>query len=87
MCHKSFLTAANLVAQAQPEDAGPVTRREIEIVRLAAAFKDDESLLDQWNSCEERLKRWEDRRNEKEPEPEPFHIKIEVKHPIGKELL
>lgn len=85
VCHKSYLTAANLIAQAQPEDAGPVTRRAIEIVRLAAAFKDDESVLNQWNSWETRMRRWEARRNESKPEP--LHIKIEVKHPIVEELM
>lgn len=85
VCHKSFLAAASLIVQAQPEDAGPVTRRAIEVVRLAAAFKDDESVLEQWHAWEERMERWEAR--QKEEKPKHFQVHIEVKHPIVKELM
>jgi len=37
MCHKSLLSAATLIAQGQPEDAAPISRRAIEIGHLAIA--------------------------------------------------
>ena len=50
ICHKSFLSAATLIGQAQPDDAGAITRRAIEVVRLAAALKDDPAIADTWGS-------------------------------------
>jgi hypothetical protein len=39
LAHQSFLSAATLIAQAQPFDAGPITRRAIEIARVCLASK------------------------------------------------
>jgi hypothetical protein len=48
ICHKSFLAAATLIGQAQPDDAGPVTRRAIEVARLAAAIAADSTAAEVW---------------------------------------
>ncbi|MEQ9145517.1 MAG: hypothetical protein RLO08_14285 [Parvibaculaceae bacterium] len=85
ICHKSFLAAATLIGQAQPDDAGPITRRAIEVVRLAAAVKDDPSIAEKWIAYEERMARWGARdRGEK---PKRFHVDLPVKHPLVKELM
>ena len=47
ICHKSFLAAATLIGQAQPDDAAPITRRAVEAVRLAAAMKADPAIEDE----------------------------------------
>src|SRR5438093_1735214 len=48
MAHKAFLTAASLIAQNQPDDAAPITRRAVEMIRLAAAAKDDPAIWKAW---------------------------------------
>lgn len=85
ICHKSFLTAASLVGQAQPDDSIPVTRRAIEAVRWSAAFKENPANAHKWVAFEERMKRWKDRREGKKPKP--LRISLEVKHPLVKELM
>lgn len=85
VCHKSFLAAATLIGQAQPDDAGPITRRAIEVVRLAAAIKDDPKIAEQWADYERRTERWEVRRKGKKPER--LHVPIPVKHPLVEELM
>lgn len=85
ICHKSFLGAATLIGQAQPDDAGPITRRAIEVVRLAAAVKDDPSIAEKWIAYEKRMARWEARdRGEK---PKRFHVDLPVKHPLVMQLM
>lgn len=61
VCHKSFLSAVALIGQAQPDDAGPITRRAIEAARLAAAIRTDPSTADRWSAYEQRMQRWIDR--------------------------
>src|SRR5260370_10432676 len=58
ICHKSMLSAAALIAQAQPEDSVGITRRAVEAGRVALAIKlNDENAL-QWISYQERHDRW-----------------------------
>ena len=46
ICHKSMLSAAALIAQAQPEDSVYITRRAVEAGRVALAIKlNDENAL------------------------------------------
>ena len=85
ICHSCYLSAATLVGQAQPDDAGAITRRAIEAVRLAAAMKADPMILDKWMAYEDRLERWKARREGKKPKPLNIHIPVE--HPIVKELM
>jgi len=85
VCHKSFLAAATLIGQAQPDDAGPITRRAIEVVRLAAAMKADPKVAEEWVAYEKRMQRWE-ARNEGET-PKSLHIPIPADHPVVKELM
>ena len=85
ICHKSFLAAATLIGQAQPDDAGPIMRRAIEVVRLAAAIKDDPSIAEKWLAYEKRMERWKTR-NEGE-RPKPLQIHIPVKHPLVMQLM
>src|SRR5262249_38848466 len=74
ICHKSFLSAASLIGQAQPEDAGAITRRAIEAVRLAAIFKTIPEKYAEWAAEEERTKRWDDRRAGKKPKKLQFSL-------------
>lgn len=85
ICHKSFLGAATLIGQAQPDDAGPVTRRAIEIVRLAAAIKQDSAIAKKWVAYEKRMERWKTR--DKGERPKPLQIHIPVEHPLVKQLM
>ena len=85
ICHKSFLAAATLIGQAQPDDAGPITRRAIEVVRLAAAMKADAAIAEQWVAYEKRMARWQAR--DQGDMPKPLHIPIPVYHPLVKELM
>lgn len=84
-CHKSFLAAASLVGQAQPDDAAPITRRAIEAVRLAAAIKENPANLQEWIAFEERMKRWQARQEGKKPGS--LFVRIDVKHPVILELM
>lgn len=85
ICHKSFLAAASLVGQAQPDDAGPITRRAIEVVRLAAAVKSDAAVFERWVAFEERMERWKVRMEGEKPKP--IHINLDVKHPAVIDLM
>lgn len=85
ICHKSFLAAATLIGQAQPDDAGPITRRAIEVVRLAAAIRADPAVAEEWGAYEKRMARWE-ARNEGET-PKALHVRIPAEHPLVKQLM
>jgi hypothetical protein len=69
VCHKSLLGAASLLLRLHPDDAGPVTRRSIEAVLIAAAVKHDPANLAEWQSFEERTKRWDARQEGQKPKP------------------
>lgn len=85
ICHKSFLGAATLIGQAQPDDAGPITRRAIEVVRLAAAVKQNSAITKKWVAYEKRMERWKAR--DEGDKPKPLHIHIPVEHPLVKNLM
>lgn len=85
ICHKSFLAAATLIGQAQPDDAGPITRRAIEVVRLAAAINTDPAVAKKWGAYERRMARWK-ARNEGET-PKALHVHIPAEHPLVKQLM
>ena len=53
--HKSFLAAASLIGQAQPDDASPITRRAIEAARVAVAIKDDPKIAEKWIAFHQRM--------------------------------
>lgn len=67
ICHKSFLSAAALIGQAQPDDAGPITRRAIEVARFAAIIKTNPEKVEEWVAFSERARRWADRQEGKKP--------------------
>ena len=67
LSHKSFLAAATLVGQAQPDDAAPITRRAIEMARLSWALKSDPANAKQWIAGEQRQRRWRERQEGKRP--------------------
>lgn len=85
ICHKSFLAAATLIGQAQPDDAGPITRRAIEVVRLAAAIKNDPDIMEEWVAYEKRMERWEARKEGKRPKF--LHVPIPADYPLVKQLI
>ena len=62
-----------------------LTRRAIEVVRVAAAIKDDPSFAEEWVAFEKRMQRWKDRDAGKTPKS--FHFPIPVKHPLVTELM
>jgi hypothetical protein len=67
ICHKAFLSAAGLIGQAQPDDAGPITRRAIEAARFAAIIKTNPEKVEEWIAYNERMQRWADRQEGKKP--------------------
>jgi hypothetical protein len=62
LANQSLLSAATLIGQAQPYDAGPITRRAIEIARVCLASKYDKKLEQKWAVFEIRQQRWKARR-------------------------
>ena len=85
MAHKSFLTAASLIAQTQPDDAMPITRRAVEMIKVAAAAKDDPAFMRDWLAFDKRHARWQAR--QKGEKPNELHIKIPVRHPVVASLM
>lgn len=86
MAHKEFLAAASLIGQAQPDEAAPITRRAIEMVRVAQAVKHDPENAKKWLAFEERMARWRARREGEKPKT--LHIELSVgPHPIIEELM
>jgi hypothetical protein len=69
ICHKSFLSAVALIGQAQPDDAGAITRRAIEAARFAAAIKTNPGKIEAWMAFETKMQRWRDRQEGKTPKP------------------
>lgn len=85
--HQSLLSAATLIAQGQPHDAAPITRRAIEMARLSLGLKHNNQAYKKWLSYEARAARWQSRQTGKKPEWLPS-IKYDLPrdHPILKEL-
>jgi hypothetical protein len=67
LSHQSLLSAATLIAQAQPFDAGPITRRAVEVARLCLASRFDKEAGRKWLAFEKRQARWEARQEGKKP--------------------
>jgi hypothetical protein len=63
LAHQSFLSAATLIVQAQPFDAGSITRRAIEIARVCLASKHDRKIEEKWVAYEKRMQRWKARQH------------------------
>ena len=86
LSHKSFLSAITLIGQAQPEDAAAVTRRAIEIARVALAVKQDPQNADKWMAHEKRMGRWQAREKGEKPRHLTVPLDLPNDHPILKEL-
>jgi hypothetical protein len=86
--HKSFVSAATLIAQCQPDDAAPITRRAIEIARICLASKFDDDNYERWLSYEKRYERWQKReQNEKPPYLPTIKLNLPDNHPILEDLM
>jgi hypothetical protein len=86
--HKSFISAATLIAQCQPDDAAPITRRAIEIARICLASKYDGDNYEKWLSYEKRYERWQKReQNEKPPYLPTIKLNLPDNHPIFEDLM
>jgi hypothetical protein len=86
LCHKSFLSAATLIGQCQPDDAAPITRRGIEIAKTSLALKFKEENWEKWTEYEKRLDRWKKREEGKKPPPFSPKLDLPKDHPILKRL-
>ena len=85
--HKFFLSSAILIAQAQPDDAAPITRRAVEMARVCYASKFNKENLAKWQSYENRQARWDARlKGDKPPYLPPIKYDLPVEHPILDEL-
>lgn len=79
-----MLSAATLIAQRQPEDSVGVTRRAVEVARVALAIKlNDENAL-QWTSYQDRHDRW--LRRQQGERPKSFRFKNVEGEPLMAEL-
>lgn len=86
--HKSFLSAATLIGQCQPDDAAAITRRAIEVARICLASKHDEANHKKWLSYEKRYQRWQSRERNEKPPPLPYiELKLPDNHPILDDLM
>jgi hypothetical protein len=88
MCHKSFLSAATLIARGQAEDAAPVSRRAIEIGHLAIAVHLDSQNYLKWLDAKRRMARIASRMKGERPTNEPGHKwgKDVLEHPLLADL-
>jgi hypothetical protein len=88
MCHKSFLSAATLIARGQPEDAAPISRRAIEIGHLAVAVHLDSKNYVKWLDEERRMAKHEERRKGQRPKNVPAQKwgKEVLEHPLLSDL-
>ncbi len=88
LCHKSFLAAAILIGQAQPDDAAPITRRAIEVARVCLASKHNDENYEKWLSYEKRHERWKKREaGDKPPYLPPIQLDLPKDHTILNELM
>jgi hypothetical protein len=83
LCHRSFLLASVLIAEGHPEDSAPVTRRAIEMARLAVAFMHDPKNVDRWTQEEARSSRWDARL----AEIKPRRLQVKLELPVDNKLL
>ncbi len=79
LCHRSFMVAVGLIAAGNPDDSVPVTRRAIEMARLAFALKHDPKNMAEWLAEEKRRERWEARN--KGARPPRLNVKFELPSP------
>lgn len=86
VCHRSLLSALTLIGQAQPDDAGPVSRRAIEVARLALAVKRNPKNALAWAAYEQRMERWKARNKGEKPKPLTPKLDLPRNHPILREL-
>lgn len=78
ICHKSLLSAASLIAQAQPDDSVAITRRAIEATKVALAIHANSENGKKWLAFDERQARWT-ARNQGE-KPKFFKVQFESIH-------
>lgn len=83
--HSAFLAAASLIGQAQPYEAMPISRRAIEMVRVAAAVKEDPKSAEEWVAYQQRAARWLAR--QRGQKPKPLKVNLKVSHPLVNELM
>ncbi len=86
ICHRSFLSALTLIGQAQPDDAGPISRRAIEAARLALAVRRNPDNAIKWAAYEQRMERWQARDRGEKPKPLSPKLDLPRDHPILTEL-
>ncbi|OGQ81592.1 MAG: hypothetical protein A3F90_07445 [Deltaproteobacteria bacterium RIFCSPLOWO2_12_FULL_60_19] len=85
--HQSLLAAASLIGQCQPMDAAAITRRAIEMTRIAFAIKHDKRGWEKWVDYTGRAERWASRQIGERPKP-LVPIKYDIPdHPLIKELM
>lgn len=85
-CHKAYLSALTLIGQAQPDDAGPISRRAIEAARLSLAVKRNPENAEKWAAYEQRMERWQARNKGERPKPLSPKLDLPQDHPILSEL-
>jgi hypothetical protein len=66
-CHQSMYSAASSIARGVPLDAAAASRRALEGARTALAIKIDRKNAVRWTAFEERLSRWDARKEDEKP--------------------
>jgi hypothetical protein len=86
ICHRAFLSALTLIGQAQPYDAGPISRNAIEAARLALAVKTNPKNAVDWMAYDRRMERWQARNKGEKPKVLSPKLDLPPDHPILSEL-
>jgi hypothetical protein len=86
LSHRNFLSAAALSLRALPDDAAAVTRRAIEAARTALAFRHDRENLQRWIAEDERMARWEQRRQGEKPKKFTLNLTYPPNHELSDQL-
>ena len=82
LCHRSFLLAVSLIAGGHPIDAGSVTRRAIEMAKIAFALVYDSENFDRWVNYNVRSGRWAAWSADKKPPRLFTDLKLPKPHPL-----
>lgn len=75
ICHKSMVSAANLIASCLPEDSVGITRRATEAAKVANAIHLNDKNAQQWLAEDKRHERWLQRQEGEIPKN--FHVQFE----------
>lgn len=69
LCQRGFLSAVSQILRLVPDDASGITRRAVEMARVALAVNHNRDNFQTWLAYEDRMARWEGRGRREKPKP------------------